>query len=409
MQDVAPLEVPSRSHPPVAGRPFAFGRAEVLDQLRLIPEIEGPLLPLAVGVLGGIEAPCRSSEIAQHIGEDLAGELQEVWVAAALEGLEGGEGDKGLIVEHLFEVGDEPLCIDAVAVEAEAELVVDAAGRHRRQCLDDDAAQPGLAVALVGTEEEEVVDRHRKLRGGAEAVMTMVVERGQLAGCRFEDLFVGKIAGRGGAMLLQGGIQCRSVFKDPAALAVPELAKALHQFDEAEAAAARSFRQVGGGEEGFLVGGHEDCQRPAPTAAEDLRRQHVVLVDIRPFFAIDFDGDAAAPERRRDFGIFEGFVFHDMAPVTGGVADGQENRLVGGTGGGKGLLSPGVPVDGVFGVLQQIGAGSKDQAVKAGAAVGGEGGAVDSEQTRDALLSDIILGMGHFILRGKFRPFAASG
>jgi hypothetical protein len=36
----------------------------------------------------------------------------------------------GVVVEHLLEVGDEPLAVDAVAGEAAAEVVVDAAAPH---------------------------------------------------------------------------------------------------------------------------------------------------------------------------------------------------------------------------------------------------------------------------------------
>ena len=53
----------------------------------------------------------------------------------------------GIVVEHLLEVGNAPVLIDAVAVEAPGELVVDAASRHLFQCESECLA--GLLVTAV--------------------------------------------------------------------------------------------------------------------------------------------------------------------------------------------------------------------------------------------------------------------
>jgi hypothetical protein len=54
--------------------------------------------------------------------------------------------------------------------------------------------------------------------------------------------------------------------------------------------------------------------------------------------------------------ILEGFVLHHVAPVTGGVADRQEDRLILLFGDSESLLPPRIPIHGVVGVLQQVGA-----------------------------------------------------
>ncbi len=52
--------------------------------------------------------------------------------------------------------------------------------------------------------------------------------------------------------------------------------------------------------------------------------------------------------------VLEGFLFHDMAPVAGGITYGQKNgfvffsRLV------KRLFSPGIPIHRIMGVLEKI-------------------------------------------------------
>ena len=54
--------------------------------------------------------------------------------------------------------------------------------------------------------------------------------------------------------------------------------------------------------------------------------------------------------------IFKGFFFHNMAPVAGGITDGQKDRFVLLAGKLKCFFRPGVPVDRVMGMLQKIGA-----------------------------------------------------
>ena len=73
---------------------------------------------------------------------------------------------------------------------------------------------------------------------------------------------------------------------------------------------------------------------------------------------------------RGDGGVLEALVRHDVAPVAGGVADGEQDRLVGALGLGQRLGAPGPPVHGVVLVLQQIGAGLAGEAVFGG---GGHG------------------------------------
>ena len=53
-----------------------------------------------------------------------------------------------------------------------------------------------------------------------------------------------------------------------------------------------------------------------------------------------------------------------MAPMAGGVADGQEDRLVFLTRLLKRFLAPRIPVDGVIGVLPQIGRGFVEKPVR---------------------------------------------
>ena len=87
------------------------------------------------------------------------------------------------------------------------------------------------------------------------------------------------------------------------------------------------------------------------------RRRHVNLVEIRPFLAIHFDADKMAIHDGGDRRVFKRLPLHHMAPVTGRVADRQQDRLVRRPGGGQRFRPPGIPIDGVIGMLQEIGTG----------------------------------------------------
>ena len=55
--------------------------------------------------------------------------------------------------------------------------------------------------------------------------------------------------------------------------------------------------------------------------------------------------------------VLEALMGHDMAPMAGGIADGEEDGLVLGLGLGEGLLAPGHPMNRIVLVLEEIGAG----------------------------------------------------
>jgi hypothetical protein len=56
-------------------------------------------------------------------------------------------------------------------------------------------------------------------------------------------------------------------------------------------------------------------------------------------------------------------MLHHVAPVAGGISDGQKNRLVFSFCSFKGFFIPGIPIYRVCGMLQQIRAGFVYQAI----------------------------------------------
>ena len=84
-----------------------------------------------VGILRGVEAAALAvGHDGIEPGDDLARCLAEVFADEALKAVHVIAQQFGVVVEHLLEVRNDPALVDAVAMEAAGELVVDAAARH---------------------------------------------------------------------------------------------------------------------------------------------------------------------------------------------------------------------------------------------------------------------------------------
>ena len=116
-------------------------------------------------------------------------------------------------------------------------------------------------------------------------------------------------------------------------------------------------RKVGAGEKWRAVGQQEHGHRPSAGTGHALHGAHVDLVEVRPLFAIDLDGNEVAVHQRGGLRVFEGLAGHHVTPVAGAVADAQQDRLVFGAGALQRLRAPGIPVDRVVGVLKEVGTG----------------------------------------------------
>ena len=330
------------------------------------PEIELALFAFAVGVLGREEAACRGGEVPQDVVRDLGRRASELVPAGRREGLGVDLGQEGLVVEHLFEMGDEPIGVGRIAMEAEAEVVEDAAAAHGLEGLSGHAQ--GLAVAgpLPVSQQKADVVGEGELGRAAETTPGSVEIRRQLA----ESLVQGR---RGQLVAALAPELDRAPFdrgghlpgrpKDLRPLRPPGLADRGKELEQTRPSETAGLRVIGPGEERLPVGGHHDGQRPAARAGERLADGHVVMIEVRPFFAVDLDGDKVRVDQPRCLFVGEGFLLHDVAPVAGRIADRQEDRLVLAPGPFERLRPPGIPIHGIMGVLEEVRAPLPGQAV----------------------------------------------
>ena len=86
--------------------------------------------------------------------------------------------------------------------------------------------------------------------------------------------------------------------------------------------------EVGPAIEGFLRRREEQREGPAPLAAKHLHDALVNVVQVRTLFTVHFDAHEVLVHQCRDALVLEGLVFHHMAPVTGRIANRQQDWLV---------------------------------------------------------------------------------
>ena len=129
------------------------------------------------------------------------------------------------------------------------------------------------------------------------------------------------------------------------------------QLREARQPVSRLGRVVRPAEERLAGGRQEDGHRPAAVPGQRDDGVHVERVDVGPLLAVHLDVHEALVHERGRLVVLERLVLHDMAPVAGRVADGEEDRLVLGAGLRERVLAPRVPVDRVVSMLEQVGTG----------------------------------------------------
>ncbi len=144
---------------------------------------------------------------------------------------------------------------------------------------------------------------------------------------------------------------------DLIAVVLPGLGDRLQHLRPRRHPVARVGREVGPAVERQLLGREEHVQRPAAVAGHSLDGLHVERVDVGALLAVDLDADEALVHHGRRARVLEGLPLHHVAPVARGVADRHQQRLVLGLGARERDRAPRQPVDGVLGMLAQVGGG----------------------------------------------------
>jgi hypothetical protein len=271
-----------------------------------------------------------------------------------------------------------PAPVDAVAVEAAAQLVEQAAFGHARQRQRRHVQRlqvrrvlrrARVPVPQCALQQRGVREFRRRTEAaplGIEAALELHAAVAQR--CGIERL---RTHGRGRLQLAQRMHHCASRGTQIRFVIAVVVGHVVEQRTEGRHAVARHRRKVRAAEERALVVMHQEHrQRPAAAASrEHLVRQLVETVEVRSFLAVHLDVDEARVHQRRGCFVLERLVRHDMAPVAGRIADRQQDRPALTARERQRCLAPGVPVDRIGGVLAQVGAGFRGEAVAVGVLV----------------------------------------
>ena len=326
------------------------------------PDVERTLLALArfadaLGVEGAEEPSLGTREFAFDEAEGLAGDLGVALVVEQPVAVEVGPDEFGVVVEHLLEVGDRPLAVGSVTVEPAADVVAQSPSSHRVERLAGDGSEL-LVVGSVGGlhQEPEAAGLGELLTAARATVLPVRVSHGAPRS-RFEEFASRRVARFRGVLEFArhrvGPLVGAPL--DVLALGLPRLGDRIEEVEEPGLAAFRLRREVGPDVEGAAVGREPDRERPSASPAHHPDHRLVEPVEVGPLLPIDFYRDERLVEPFGNPLVLEALVGHDVTPVTRRVADREEDRDVVLAGRVERVVVPGLPVDGVVGVLAKVG------------------------------------------------------
>ena len=331
-QDGVALPVAARRHV-IGALERGRGVAQQRVHLGLGPDVEAAFLALAVGVLGGGERGTAGHALRGHVARHPADGLRRARGIQRVGPMRVRQRQQfqqlRVVVQHLLEMRHQPDRVGRIAGIAAAEMVVDAALRHPLQ----HQVQRVLALRRAGAEgvlPQEAEDRRvGEFRRALQAALLRIVHAAAAPPRPHPDAPAS--ADRPGwpaTLPRQHAAQRGGVLRHHLVVGAPGLGDALQHLAERRPPPARLRREIRAAPERRAVRGDEHGQRPAALLAQRVQRRHVQMVDVRPLLAVHLDVDEALVHQRRGLGVLEGFVRHHVAPVAGGIADRQQDRLV---------------------------------------------------------------------------------
>ena len=244
-------------------------------------------------------------------------------------------------------------------MKAETHVVAQTSPSHGLEGFFRHVKGRRLSRPRVVSHEEHQVVRSGKLGSPSEPSVVGVESGEKIAVGALEGPFVqgdGSRPGRSGPRAahrlgyLAGGIH------DLLPFLFPQPAYPRNELDHPDPSVTVLLRYVGRREKRLSSRGHDHIERPpAVSPREHVADGHVDVVYVGALLPVHLHRNEGFVHEPGHFGVLEGFALHDVAPVAGRVSYREEYRPVLPFRRLKRLVSPRIPVDGVFRVLEKVG------------------------------------------------------
>ena len=240
--------------------------------------------------------------------------------------------------------------IGSVPAEAAADVIEQTAPNHVQERLFRHFRCVSLPpFAPVGKQKQQVV-RRRELWRTAKAAVYRIIIAGECLECFFRQIVRFRVFRP--TCILQRTEQALRLIEQRGSVCFPLFGDHSQKLSQTVHTAAADLGEIRPGKKRLLIRCHKDAGRPAAAAREGQTHAHIDAVNVRALLFVNLNGDKMTVQERSDLRVLKALPRHDVAPVTGAVADAQEHRLVLLPRQRKGLLRPGIPVNRIVRVLQ---------------------------------------------------------
>ncbi len=357
LQDVPALKIAGRGKRVDACEELEiFLAADGFTQLRRGPEIGQALLAVDIRVQAGDKPAAGEPHLTDEEVQRLRTHDALVFAAGQQAGVQVGQGKLGVVIQHFLEMGHQPFAVGGVAVETAPDHIIHAAAGHGFQRMRGGGERIFESPHALRQQE---LDGHRLGEFGrlAPAAVLHVVRSQDRRGCPVQhgavDLFRGLQADPLDAVAKMLGQAGRDGV-DFTAITAPDGDDAVQNIYEGGHPLAAARGEVGAAVERLSRWGQEDGHWPAALTGHCDHGVHVNGVQVWTFLAVHFDADEVLVQDAGCLLILKGFVRHHMTPVTGRIADAEEDGLVFLPRSFQGFFAPRVPVDRIVCVLQKV-------------------------------------------------------
>ena len=280
--------------------------AQHVVELFETPHIKLSFDAFAIGILSRVEGPVWVPHFACNEIERLLCDPPIKWVAGSSICVNINARKQCIVVEHFFKMGYEPPIIRRVPVKPAADLIVHAAVRHFVQCQHSHVQRVFIPCPVMITKQKVNIHAGRELRRATKSAFARIEPAGNCTASHIEQSRVYRFGFRfskclSGEMFAEASGILYNFFATRSVC----LCDCLHNAPESRPAVSIVWWKICSAKNGFSAGQQKYRHGPTPAAGHHLDSSHVNLIQIRTFFAIDFDVHKIVVHDLRDRRILE--------------------------------------------------------------------------------------------------------